>query len=58
MKNLNKVAEKIKEAESIVLYTDSDLDGVTSGLIAKKTLEQIGKKPSIFLQTRKIEDTG
>ena len=56
MKNLNKVAEKIKEAESIVLYTDSDLDGVTSGLIAKKTLEQIGKKSSIFFTNK--EDRG
>ncbi len=56
MKNLKQVAKKIKEAEEIVLYTDSDLDGITSGLIAKKTLEEMGKSPSIFFTNK--EDRG
>ena len=38
------------------MYTDSDLDGVTSGIIAKKTLEEIGKSPSIFFTNK--EDRG
>ncbi|MGM0439378.1 MAG: DHHA1 domain-containing protein [Patescibacteria group bacterium] len=56
MKNLEQAAEKIESAENIVIYTDSDLDGVTSGLIAKKTFEEIGKKPSIFFTNK--EDRG
>jgi single-stranded-DNA-specific exonuclease len=53
MKNLDKVAAKLKEAENIILYSDSDLDGITSALIAKKTLEEIGKKPKVFFANRK-----
>ncbi len=44
MKNLKEVAEKIKQAKKIVLYSDSDIDGVSSALIAKKTIEEIGKE--------------
>ncbi len=56
MKNLKKAAEKIKKAESIVIYTDSDLDGITSGLIAQKTLSSLGKEASIFFTNK--EDRG
>lgn len=53
MKNLSKVAQKLKKDKNIVLYSDSDLDGITSALIAKETLEKIGKKPSVFFADRK-----
>lgn len=56
MKNLKKAAKKIKESENVILYTDSDLDGITSGLIAKGTLEEVGKSPSIFFTNK--EDRG
>ncbi len=52
MKNLEKAAKKIKDAENIVLYSDSDLDGITCALIAKKTLEEMDKKPSCFFADR------
>lgn len=58
MKNLQKAAKKIKEADELVLYTDSDLDGIASGLIAKKTLEEIGKKPSVFFTDREARGYG
>lgn len=53
MKNLPEAAEKLKTAENIVLFSDSDLDGITSALIAKETLEEIGKKPEVFFADRK-----
>ncbi len=53
MKNLDKVARKLEEAKNIILYSDSDLDGITSALIAKKTLEKIGKRPKVFFANRK-----
>ncbi len=58
MKNLKEVAEKIKESDNIILYTDSDLDGVTSGLISKKTLEAIGKEPLIFFTDKEKRGYG
>ena len=58
MKNLKEAANKIKKAKELVLYTDSDLDGITSGLIAKKTLEEIGKSPAIFFTNKESRGYG
>ncbi len=52
------MAKKIKRAKKIVLYTDSDLDGVASGLIAKKTLEELGKDYSLFFTDREKRGYG
>ena len=46
IKNLTKAAKRIKQAienkERIVLYGDSDLDGVTSVLIGKEAIKSLG----------------
>ncbi len=46
IKNLKEAAERIKKAvknkERIVLYGDSDLDGITSVLILKETIRNLG----------------
>lgn len=48
MKNLKKAAERIQKAiekgEKIILYTDADLDGVTSVVILKETIKNLGAK--------------
>ncbi len=46
IKNLNKAANRIKKAvrnkERIILYGDADLDGVSSVIILKETIKNIG----------------
>ena len=46
LKNLEKVAERIKEAvlnkERIILYGDSDLDGISSVVILEETIKNLG----------------
>lgn len=46
IKNLKKVAERIKKAirnkESIILYGDADLDGITSTIILKESIKNLG----------------
>ncbi|MCD6270500.1 DHH family phosphoesterase [bacterium] len=46
IKNLRKTAQRIKQAvknkEKIVLYSDSDLDGVTSLLILEESIKSLG----------------
>ena len=46
IKNLNKAAERLKEAaqkgERIILYGDADLDGVCSAIIMQETLKTLG----------------
>jgi len=48
IKNLKKVAQRILKAienkEKIILFSDSDLDGVTSLIILKETIENLGGK--------------
>ncbi len=50
IKNLEKAGERIKKAikdkENIVLFGDSDLDGVTSVIIAKETIQNLGGRVS------------
>src|SRR3989344_228939 len=46
IKNLDKVAERIKEAvknkEKIILYGDSDLDGIASVVILQEAIKSAG----------------
>ena len=46
IKNLKKAAERIKKAiknnEKIILYGDVDLDGVTSAIILKESIKNLG----------------
>ncbi len=62
MKNLKKAAERIKKAierkENIVLYGDSDLDGVTSAILLKETIEKYGLSPSVYLSDREKRGYG
>lgn len=58
MKNLKEVVDKIKKAERIVLYSDSDLDGVTSALILKKTIEYLGKEAKVFFTDKEKRGYG
>jgi single-stranded-DNA-specific exonuclease len=48
IKNIDKVAERIKEAvknkEQIIIYGDSDLDGISSMVIIKETIDNISGK--------------
>ena len=48
IKNLKKTAQRILKAienkEKIILFSDSDLDGVTSLIILKETIENLGGK--------------
>ncbi len=52
------MADKIRSAENIILYSDSDLDGVTSALILKKTLAEIGKSSTCFFTDRERRGYG
>ncbi len=56
IKNLKKTAERIKTAidkgENIVLYGDSDLDGVVSVILLQKSIETLGGKASCYLSNR------
>lgn len=63
IKNLKKAAERIKKAienkERIILYGDADLDGVTSLLILKETIESLGGKiEKIYFPDREKEGYG
>jgi single-stranded-DNA-specific exonuclease len=63
IKNLKKAAERIlkaiKEKEEIVLYGDADLDGVTSVIILKETIEKLGYFGlSIYFPDREKEGYG
>ncbi len=56
MKNLKKTAKRIKDAvrnkENIVLYADSDLDGVISLIILEETIEKEGGSSSQYISDR------
>lgn len=63
IKNLKKAASRIlkavKNQEKIILYGDSDLDGVASVIILKETLKNLGKKVEvIYFPNREEEGYG
>jgi single-stranded-DNA-specific exonuclease len=63
MKNLKEVGDKIKEAiqknKKIILYGDSDLDGITSVIILKETIENLGGKIfAVYFPDREKEGYG
>lgn len=63
IKNLKKAAERIKKAvlnkEGLVLYGDADLDGVTSVIILKEAIKNLGGEISaIYFPDREIEGYG
>jgi len=63
IKNLRKVASRIFEAvknqEKIIIYGDTDLDGVASVIVLKETLEFLGyNRPIIYFPNREKEGYG
>ena len=63
IKNLKKAAERILEAikkkETILLYGDADLDGASSVIILKETINSLGGKVSaVYFPDREIEGYG
>lgn len=61
IKNIAKVAERIKKAvesnEKIIIYGDSDCDGITSVVILEETIKNLGGKvDAVFFPNR--EDDG
>ncbi len=63
IKNLKKAADTIKKAikdkEKIILYGDADLDGVTSVIILKETIKNLGGEiSSIYFPYRETEGYG
>ncbi len=56
MKNLQETAKRIRKAvenkEHIVLFGDSDLDGVVSAILLEKTIEKMGGKTAVYLSNR------
>lgn len=63
IKNLKKAAQRILKAiktkEKIILYADSDLDGVTSLIILKETIKNLGgEQPFVYFPSREKEGYG
>jgi len=63
IKNLKKAAERILEAikkkENILLYGDADLDGASSVIILKETINSLGGKVSaVYFPDRELEGYG
>lgn len=58
-KTANRIIQAIKNRERIVLYGDSDPDGVSSVLIMEQTIKDLGgKKPIIYFPDRETEGYG
>lgn len=63
IKNLKKAAERIQEAarnkERIILYGDSDLDGISSVIIVKEAIKNLGAKiAEVYFPDREREGYG
>ncbi|MGB9598389.1 MAG: DHH family phosphoesterase [Minisyncoccales bacterium] len=63
IKNLKEASERIKKAifekENIILYSDSDIDGITSCLILEETLVNLNYQPTrVFFPNRNQEGYG
>ena len=63
IKNLKKAAERIKKAvkkkERIILYSDADLDGISSVIILKETIKNLGGNiAAVYFPDRETEGYG
>src|SRR3989344_6644004 len=60
IKNLKEVAERIRLAvknnEKIIIYGDSDCDGITSTVILEETIKNLGGKVDMVLFPNREED--
>jgi len=60
--DMEKAADRIKEAgdkkEKVVIFGDYDADGVTSTVILKETLEELGIRPEVYIPDKKLEGYG
>ncbi len=60
IKNIDKASERIKQAvvnkEKIILYGDSDLDGITSVVILEETIKSLGGQVNIVLFPNREND--
>ena len=63
IKNLKKAAERIKKAikdkEKIILYGDADLDGVSSVIILKESIKNLGGEvTAVYFPDRETQGYG
>src|SRR3989344_7682859 len=63
IKNLDKAAERIKKSvknnERIIIYGDSDCDGITSVVILEETIKNLGGKvEAVFFPNRENDGYG
>ncbi|HBP00709.1 MAG: Single-stranded-DNA-specific exonuclease RecJ [Candidatus Moranbacteria bacterium GW2011_GWE1_49_15] len=60
--DMEKAVERIRKAcnegEKVVIFGDYDADGITSSVILKETLEQIGIAVSVYIPDKKSEGYG
>lgn len=60
--DMEKAADRIKKAsdnkEKVVIFGDYDADGVTSTVILKETLEELGVLAEIYIPDKKLEGYG
>jgi len=57
-KAVNRIKEAIDNQEKIVIFGDYDTDGVTSAVILKETLEELGISPEVYIPDKKLEGYG
>lgn len=63
IKNLKKASERIclaaQKKEKVIIYSDTDMDGVGSAIILKETLKNLGLEPvDIYFPDREVEGYG
>ena len=58
-KTANRILKAVKQKEKIILYGDADLDGVTSVIILKETIQNLGGRVrAIYFPDRETEGYG
>ncbi len=59
---MEKVMERVKKArekkEKVAIFGDYDADGITSTIILRETLEQLGLKCTVYIPDKKVEGYG
>lgn len=62
IKNLKKaglrITKAVKQGERIIIFGDSDLDGVTSVIILKETIKNLGARPVVYFSNRERDGYG